>query len=154
MHWKCAQTIPRIEKLLDSRFRHYYFFPFLVFPSYFFPNFPPLLLWNLRKIGGKSKRENKGEKSNSARFSDENLSVGSFSFQYTHPFSESGKHFHNSAMCANDSPPRKTPKQPFFLWKSNVGSFSLQYTHPFLWIRVREAFSRFGNARNRLEKSP
>jgi len=27
--------------------------------------------------------------------------------------------------------------------------FSLQYTHLFPWIRVKEAFSRFGNARNR-----
>jgi len=33
--------------------------------------------------------------------------------------------------------------------KSNFFRFSLQYTHPIPWIRVKEAFSRFGNTRNR-----
>ena len=33
--------------------------------------------------------------------------------------------------------------------KSKIFIFSLQCTHLFPWIRVKEAFSRFGNARNR-----
>jgi len=33
--------------------------------------------------------------------------------------------------------------------KSKIFIFSLQYTLLFPWIRVKEAFSSFGNARNR-----
>jgi hypothetical protein len=44
--------------------------------------------------------------------------------------SMSGKFFHALEMRANDSPPRKTPRQLFFRLNPN-GSFSLQYTHPF-----------------------
>jgi hypothetical protein len=44
----------------------------------------------------------------------------------------------------------KLPPELWF-WGRNfkIFLFSLQYKHLFPWIRVKEAFSRFGNARNR-----
>jgi hypothetical protein len=44
----------------------------------------------------------------------------------------------------------KLPPEIWF-WGRNfkIFRFSLQYTHIFPWIRVKEAFSRSRNARNR-----
>ena len=52
--------------------------------------------------------------------------------------------------CARSIPHMKLPPEICF-WERNfkIFRFLLQYTHLFPWIRVKEAFSRFGNARNR-----
>ena len=52
--------------------------------------------------------------------------------------------------CAQSILRMKLPPEIWF-WGRNfkIFRFSLQYTHLFSWIKVKEAFSRFGNARNR-----
>ena len=95
-----------------------------------------------------------------------------FNIQYTFP--ESRKRFFASKMSNSDSPHVFTPKEvipkkifhlgsplPYcvvppdfpemWFWGRNfkIFRFSLQYTHLFPWIRVKEAFSLFGNAWNR-----
>ena len=52
--------------------------------------------------------------------------------------------------CAQSIFRMKLPPEIWF-WERNLNifRFSLQYTHLFPWIRVKEAFSRFGNVRNR-----
>jgi hypothetical protein len=52
--------------------------------------------------------------------------------------------------CAQSIPRMKLPPEIWFWWRNfNIFRFSLQYAQLFPWIRVKEAFSRFGNARNR-----
>ena len=52
--------------------------------------------------------------------------------------------------CAQSIPRLEKPKNRRFSHKNpKIFRFSLQYTHHLPWIRVKEAFSRFGNARNR-----
>ena len=72
------------------------------------------------------------------------------SIQNTHfPESGSGKHSQASRMRATDSPHKTIFRKMILGQETQNFLFSLQYTHLFPWIRVKEAFSSFGNARNR-----
>ena len=58
-------------------------------------------------------------------------------------------HFDASGMRWIDFSYKITLRTMILEEKSKTFIFSLQYTHLFPWIRIKEAFSRFGNARNR-----
>jgi hypothetical protein len=65
------------------------------------------------------------------------------------PESGSGKRL-QARECVQSIPRMKLPQEIWF-WGRNfkIFRFSLQYIHLFPWIRIKEAFSLFGNAHNR-----
>ena len=74
-----------------------------------------------------------------------------FRFNTHSYFPESGsrKHFDASGMRWIDFSHKITLRTMILEEKPKIFIFALQYKHSFPWIRVREAFSSVGNARNR-----
>ena len=76
-----------------------------------------------------------------------------FDFRFNTPISslnQGQRSIFKIRKCAQSIPRIKLPPEIRF-WGRNfkIFRFSLQYTHLFPWIRIKEAFPRFGNAHNR-----
>ncbi len=91
------------------------------------------------------------EKPKNRRFSHKNPKMFDFRFNTPIPSLNQGQgSVFKVRECAQSILRMKLPPEIWF-WGRNfkIFRFSLQYTHLFPWIRIKEAFSRFGNARNR-----
>ena len=91
------------------------------------------------------------EKPKNRRFSHKNPKMFDFRFNTPIPSLNQGQgSVFKVWECAQSILRMKLPPEIWF-WGRNfkIFRFSLQYTHLFPWIRVKEVFSRFGNARSR-----